>query len=75
MSKPNASPKNDRDPRAQRSAYTDPQAESLTDLIDVLQRQSFTRRFEPQTDVRVIERDLPARSPTTRAPSRGEPSG
>ena len=75
MSKPNVSPKNDPHQRALRSAYTDEQAESLTDLIDVLQRQSFTRRFEPQTDVRVIERDLPPRRPTTRAPSRGEPSG
>lgn len=30
--------------------------ESLTDLIDVLQRQSFTRRFEPQT--RIVASDV-----------------
>ncbi|HEX6993060.1 MAG TPA: hypothetical protein VF339_02835 [Gammaproteobacteria bacterium] len=32
--------------------------ESLTDLIDVLQRQSFTRRFEPQGPSRIIESEI-----------------
>ena len=30
--------------------------ESLTDLIDVLQRQSFQRRFEPRTSKRSAPR-------------------
>lgn len=43
---------------APRSIDYDPidATESLTDLIDVLQRQSFTRRFEPQA--RIVASDV-----------------
>jgi len=54
---------------------TDEQAESLTDLIDVLQRQSFIRRFDPQADAPAGERGRLSRSPATRTPGGGGPSG
>jgi len=41
-----ASCKPDPDSLESERGYIDEHAESLTDLIDVLQRQSFTRRFE-----------------------------
>jgi hypothetical protein len=75
MSEANASHTNEPNSRVSNRADMNDRAESLTDLIDGLQRQSFTRRFELQkAEVRVIERDLPA-SPEIHTPSRGGPSG
>jgi hypothetical protein len=69
MSEANASCKTHSAPSSDR-AHTDDHAESLTDLIDVLQRQSFTRRFEPQTNGRVATRDASAASPAPRTQRR-----
>ncbi len=46
MSEANASGKKQRDTPASDPEHRDLQTESLTDLIDTLQRQSFIRRFE-----------------------------
>jgi len=48
--------------------------ESLTDLIDVLQRQSFTRRFEPNGQPRIIASDIRPVGAATRTPNREDPS-
>jgi len=53
-----ASCKPDPDSLESERGYIDEHAESLTDLIDVLQRQSFTRRFEPQGPSRIIESEI-----------------
>lgn len=54
-------------------ASTDEQAESLTDLIDVLQRQSFIRRFDSPAEARVAERTDASSGSASRAPG-GESS-
>lgn len=62
---------------APRSIDYDPidATESLTDLIDVLQRQSFTRRFEPQGQPRIVSSDIRPIGATTPTSSCEDPSG
>jgi len=72
MSEANASRKTEPDQRTSDREQTEAPAESLTDLIDVLQRQSFTRRFEVQTNGPVASRES---SPACTAPPGRERSG
>lgn len=65
-----ASCKPDPHPHTSEPSHIDQRAESLTDLIDVLQRQSFTRRFEPRVNQSGAERELPETSPSPHLPNR-----
>ena len=74
MSEANASGEQQRDTLASDPEHRDLHTESLTDLIDTLQRQSFIRRFELQaagdaedTELRVLGSRLRPLTPAGRS--------